>query len=263
MFIPLGLGFIYYLRDRSEAQAETAVRLILIKVASGSFDVLELRCDGEGMIGSLTSVLQSSGIIVSIAGPGQHVAVVERMARTLKSRYRCHEFALPFVVTHTLVVWCVMCCMHSENLQPNASSVDKVSPYEQLSGIKLDAKRDLRVSFGDYAVATNAITDISMGPRAGQDIALEGKGGPTDSVWMLSLRSNQVVTRDQFVLLSMPDIVVQKITEQAYRQGCTRGADPTLEFPDVLDDDEANAGQLPEMMPIDGRDDELQGPNRQ
>ena len=79
---------------------------------------------------------------------------------------------------------------------------------------------------------------------------------------MLSLRSNQVVTRDQFVLLSMPDIVIQKITEQAYRQGYTRGADPTLEFPEVLDDDEANEGQLPEMMPIDGRDDEMQGPTR-
>jgi hypothetical protein len=127
--------------------------------------------------------------------------------------------------------------MHSVNLQPNASSVDKVSPYEQFSGLKLDAKRDLRVGFGDYAVATNATTDSSMGPRAGQFIALGGKGGPTGSAWMLSLRSNQVVTRDQFILVPMPDLVVQKITEQAHRQGYSRGEDPTLEFPDILEDE--------------------------
>ena len=249
VFTPLGLGLVYFLRNRSESQVGTALRLMLAKAASRSFDVIELRCDGEGAIGALTSALQANGIVVTIAGPGQHVAVVERMARTLKGRYRCHELALPFVMTHTLIVWCVLFCMHSVNLQPNASSVDKVSPYEQFSGLKLDAKRDLRVGFGDYAVATNATTDNSMGPRAGQFIALGGKGGPTGSVWMLSLRSNQVVTRDQFVLLPMPDLVVQKITEQAHRQGYTRGEDPTLEFPDILED-EAYDGQLPEMMTL-------------
>ena len=71
---------------------------------------------------------------------------------------------------------------------------------------------------------------------------------------MLSLRSNQVVTRDQFVLLPMPDLDVQKITEQAHRQGYTRGEYPTLEFPDILED-ETHDGQVPEMMTIDGRDD--------
>ena len=258
VFTPLGLGLVHFLRDRSEAQVATALRLMLAKAASRSFDVIELRCDGEGAIGALTSTLQASGITVSIAGPGQHVAVVERMARTLKGRYRCHELALPFVMTHTLIVWCVLFCMHSVNLQPNASSVDKISPYEQFSGLKLDAKRDLRVGFGDYAVATNAMTDSSMGPRAGQFVALGGKGGPTGSVWMLSLRSNQVVTRDQFVLLPMPDIVIKKITEQAHRQGYTRGEDPTLEFPDIVEDETCD-GRLPEMMTIDGRDDEHQG----
>ena len=103
------------------------------------------------------------------------------------------------------------------------------------------------------------MTDNSMGPRAGQFVALGGKGGPTGSVWMLSLRSNQVVTRDQFVILPMPDIVIKKITEQAHRQGYTRGEDPTLEFPDIIED-ETNDWRLPEMMTIDGRDDASQEP---
>ncbi len=90
---------------------------------------------------------------------------------------------------------------------------------------------------------------------AGQFIAFGGKGGPTGSVWMLSLRSNQVVKRDQFVFLPMPDIAAQQITEQDHRQGYIRGEDPNLEFPDVLDE-EAYDAKLPDMMIIDSRDEE-------
>ncbi len=100
----LGRGLVYFLRNRSESQVETVLRLMLAKAASTSFDVIELRCDGEGAIGALTSTLQASGIVVNIAGPGQHVVVVERMARTLRGRYRCHELALPFVMTRILIV---------------------------------------------------------------------------------------------------------------------------------------------------------------
>ncbi len=116
MFNPLGLGLVRYLRDRYEAEVGTAVRLMLAKASSISFNDVELRCDGGGAIGALSSALQTSGIVVSIAGPGQHVAVAERMPITLKCSYRCHELALPFVMTHTLIVWCVTSCMHSVNV---------------------------------------------------------------------------------------------------------------------------------------------------
>ncbi len=74
------------------------------KVASRSFDIMELRCDDEGAIGAFTSAVQASGIVVTIAGPGQHVTMVERMASKLKDRYRCRELALPLIMTHTLIV---------------------------------------------------------------------------------------------------------------------------------------------------------------
>ncbi len=53
--------------------------------------------------------------------------------------------------------------------------------------MKLDAKRDLRVAFDDYALATLATTDSSMLPRANLFITLGGKLNHTGSVWMLSL----------------------------------------------------------------------------
>jgi hypothetical protein len=78
---------------------------MLAKAASRSFDVLEIRCDGEGSsVGALSDALQVSGIRVAISGHCQHVVVVERMARSLKSRHRCHELALSFVLPHKLIV---------------------------------------------------------------------------------------------------------------------------------------------------------------
>jgi hypothetical protein len=126
------------------------------------------------------------------------------------------------------------------NLQPSATSIDKVSPFEQFSSTKLDAKRDLRVAFGDYVLATHANTDSSMLPRAEPCIALGGNFNLTGSVLMLSLRTNKIITRDKFVIQPMMDIGISKITELATRQGYSRGAYPTLEFPQALEEDMDN-----------------------
>ena len=50
---PLGLCFIRFLRDRSTDLVKTAVKTMLAKAASISFDVLEIRCDGERAVGAL------------------------------------------------------------------------------------------------------------------------------------------------------------------------------------------------------------------
>jgi hypothetical protein len=44
----------------------------------------------------------------------------------------------------------------------------------------------------------------------------------------------------------MPDISINKITELATRQGYTRGANPTLEFSQALEEDMDN-GALPDI----------------
>ncbi len=159
---PLGLGIVEFLRDRSIDYVETGVRTMLANAASRSFDVLEIRCDGEKAVGALAAALEHCGVRVSITEPGQHVSVIEQMAQTVKSHHRCHELGLPFVMNHTLLVYYTRLCINCVNLQPSATSVDKLSPYKEFSGMKLGAKRDLRVAFGDYVLATPAVTDNSM-----------------------------------------------------------------------------------------------------
>ncbi len=54
---------------------------------------------------------------------------------------------------------------------------------------------------------------------------------------MLKMKTCKVVTRDQFVIQPMPELIIVKITELASRQGYSRGVDPTFEIPDVLDEE--------------------------
>ena len=72
---------------------------------------------------------------------------------------------------------------------------------------------------------------------------------------MWCLATNATVTRDQFKILPMPDLVVAHITLLAESQGYTRGIDPDVGPLEVDNDDRDMqlAAPLPDMMAIDGR----------
>jgi len=72
------------------------------------------------------------------------------------------------------------------------TSGDKVSPLEQFTGRKIDAKIDLRISFGDYVQAINPNKDNQVeSANTHGCIAVRQSGSLTGSVqmWRLSTRS--------------------------------------------------------------------------
>ncbi len=73
------------------------------------------------------------------------------------------------------------------------------------------------------------------------------------------MKTYKVVTRDQFVIQPMPELVIVKITELATRQGYSRGVDPMLEIPGVLEE-EVDDALLPDMVEIDVRINEPEEP---
>ncbi len=68
VLIPLGLGLIEFLRYRSTDSVKTVIKTMLAKAESRSFDVLEIRCDGEKAVGALVAAMEQRGLRVSIAG---------------------------------------------------------------------------------------------------------------------------------------------------------------------------------------------------
>jgi predicted phage tail protein len=268
---PLGLRMCYHLTDKGVDCVAEGLRLCVSAAASRDFDILEVRTDGEGAIGALASELHEKGLELKVASPGQHVPVVERHIKTIKERVRGYDNTLPYVMTCALLVYCVLFVVQRLNWEPSRSSMDKVSPFEQFSGRKLDMRTDVRVGFGEYVQATVPVTDNSMSGRTQGCITLLPVGNGTGAVEMLSLATRKPIVRDQFTVLPMPDIVVSTITRAAERQGYSRGFDPALPAPgssasalDTVDaeaeeeDDAPQPHGLPTMMPIDGRVAEMQ-----
>lgn len=257
---PLGLVMCVPVSDRSTSAIAKALKSIISHGRSRDFDIREVRADGEGGIGASADNLRAEGIIVTIAGPGEHAPVVERMIQTIKARVRAFENVLPFVMPRAVLTGCVLSVVRNINLQPNSQSTDGVSPHEQFTGIKLDAKRDLRCACGDYVQARVPVTDNSLQTRTDGCIVLYPTGSTTGSVAMLKLSTMKQVIRDQFVVLPMPDQVIAHLTGLASRQGFTRGGDEPLgaagTADDDADDDQAGGdalqqlAPLPDMMPI-------------
>jgi exosome complex RNA-binding protein Rrp4 len=283
---PLGLLMCVFLKDRSAKLVAKGIRGFLDCAAERNFDVLSVRSDGEGGVYSMRSELQTYGIVLDPAGPGQHVPVVERAIRTIKERVRGYVNTLCFEFPRALTIGCVHFCVRSLNLVANSTFADRTSPYEQYSGVKLNAKRDLRVSFGDYCQCTVANTDNTMAARTESMIALVPSGNTTGSVYFLSLGSYQVVTRDQFVVLPAPDEVCRFLTARAAKEGYFPGRDDPIRTADdgeisvqpedddsiglshavtgssasVENVDAAAVSSQPrrlDMMPIDGRPDSV------
>lgn len=161
---PLGLVQCAPLVNRGTDSVGDALRKFVSTGAGRGSDVLEVRCDGEGAIGALRDSLQAQGLKVELAGPGQHVPVVELMIKTVKQRVRAHEHNRTFVMTKVLLPPGACCFRAVRQPATQRTATDRTSPREQFTGRKLDAKRDLRCAFKDYVQATVPVTDNTMSP---------------------------------------------------------------------------------------------------
>ena len=200
----------------------SSIRSIIITARSRYFDYVELRIDDKDALAAMSQELNCLGIVLDVAGSGQHVPTIENKSKTIKERVRAHKNSLPYVMTRLLITMCVMFCVSRLNMQPRRVSVDRTSSLEQFTGCKIDATRDLRIQFGECVQATDSDTDNTMRSRTQGCIALLPTRNLCGSVKMLRLATGIVVTRDQFKILPMPDLVVMHITLLAASQGYTR-----------------------------------------
>jgi hypothetical protein len=251
---PLGQGMVAHIANRAVSTVGKALRHFVAKAKSRDFDVIDIRTDGEKSVATMIPDLNAMGIVVEVAGPGQHVPQIERYAQTVKNKVRCYDSSLPYVMTKILLIFCVYFCVRCTNLVPNSNSMDDVSPNEQFTGRGLDAAIDLRVNFGDYVQATEPDTDNTMRSRVRGCIAVLPLGNDTGSVKCVSLATWKAVTRDQFQIVPLTDLAISYITNEATRQGYSRGFEPA-EMVGPMQDDDAPDDDVPiqpQMMPIGG-----------
>ena len=225
-----------------------AIMDVIVEYQLRGFTVKSVCSDGEGGLIILKSKLQALGIKYNPNGPGKHVPIIERRIRVIKERLRALMSVLPFKLPKALLSYALRYCIGCINMQPSSLRQDAISPREAFTGIKVDAKRDLRVSFGDYCqVYQPNIIKNSMVPRTVGAIALGSKGNKQGSVIFFLLDTKKVVTRDQFTILPMPQEVITHLNNLAM-SGEVINLDPMFEYGDEEmlsssdDEDEAYDG---------------------
>ena len=166
--------------------------------------------DGEGAVHASTIWLNQQGVIVNPAGPGKHVAVVERKIRLIKERIRCHR--LPFRLSKSLYMWLVLYCVHMINLEPNNKRMDVTCPRELFTGQKTFYKKHARIGFGQYVQLHPRETSNSVDvERSSGAVALMPLGNAEGSYKFLHLKSGSIITRDHWTTLPMPDFVIDML----------------------------------------------------
>lgn len=247
VLIPLGYVLIEHIKDRTGRTLEFVLSKFVKRAANRGFDVVTVQSDEEGGVFAVRDEIK--GVTIDNSGPGQHAQVVERMARTVKERVRCHANSLPYTMTKLILICCVLFCCSRINLQPSSTCTDLTSPMEQWTGRKPDYGLDARFSFGEYVQATVRETDNTLATRTEGCIAVLARGNSRGSVGMLSLRTNKIVTRDQFRKLPIPDVVIRHITSMASKEGMRAGGFEVFADPETTQN--SNEFPQPTMMPID------------
>ena len=219
---PAAYIMVIHCRNKTVDLISRGIKYFIAKCKSRNFDVVNIVADGEKAIGAMKTDLERTGIEVDIRGAGQHAEVAERTIETVKQRVRTYENVLPFVMSSIVLIFCVLFCTSRINLQPSTTCTAGISPNELFTGMRLNVHRDLRCGFGDYVHATLPTTDNTMKPRTEGCVCLYPTGNSTGSVKMLCLQTQEVVTRDQFQILPMPNQVITQLNFMAAKDGLKR-----------------------------------------
>ena len=113
-------------------------------------------------------------------------------------------------------------------MTPSSYRSDKRTPWELFHGRRINAKRELRIGFGDYAQVHGVAMDNSMKERTEGAIALMPTGNLQGSVRFGLLKSGTCVVRDKWDVVPMPSAVIDRLNELAAQQRVQTGLDPVF-----------------------------------
>ena len=215
----LNLLTVAYLPGKGLSSLSKAVQLTLDAYKGRGYKVTTIMFDGEGGMKAMKSSLLAMGIVVNDAAKDEHVPEVERAIRQVKERVRGFWNTLPYQLPSILIASLVSYCVKYINMVPRQSMIGHgtLSPREIFLGRKVDAARECRYSFGEYAQVYDgdASSTNSMRARTTGAIVL----GPSDNLQgsydFLSLSTWQVLKRNQCTVLPLPNDVLQHINAKA------------------------------------------------
>jgi hypothetical protein len=107
------------------------------------------------------------------------------------------------------------------NIRRTTSLSENVSPRVLFTGVKIDHKKELNLSFGDYVEAYEG-TDNTSTARSSTCIALYPNCNSTGSWTLWKLDTNSYVQRSRFVRMVTTDRIIDRVNglaEEELRTG--------------------------------------------
>ena len=210
----LGLITSVNLQSKEVSEMMSAIRHMQGMYKAHGRAITHLLCDGESGVLAVRTHIGGLGITLNVAAKGEHVPEPERAIRTIKERVRAYINTLPFQLTPMLKVHLVQYCVMMINMVPKGDS--EQSPREELTGQKVDFKRDCKVQFGAYCqVHEDNVVTNTMEPRVTSAIALGPTGNAQGSYKFMSLSTWKIITRRSFDVIPMPQDVIRYLNERA------------------------------------------------
>ena len=213
---PLELTLVTPIDNEKINTLVTAIKSQLHTLGARGFFIPELKVDPHSSLSGLVSRLD--GVHVQTVGAGDHVSKAERKIRTIKERLRSIIASLPYRLPDKCVKDLVMFVVNRINIQPYAGGGNfNLSPRVLFTGKKIDAIKELTLSFGDYAEVRDpkARSNHPDDARTESAIALYPIGNDNGSWRFLCLQNNSYITRSQFKRLPTPDVVINRVNQLA------------------------------------------------
>ena len=209
-----------YLGDSKTSTILTAITSIVKLYASRDFKIDTIIMDGEQGLQSNQLDINNLGIQVNVTGKGKHASQAERMIRLIKERVRAYANSLPYKLPDIILVWLVYAVVYNLNNTPRTSNPYGLSPRILFDGRKINFKRDLKSSFGDY-VQVHESDEIknTLKPRSKDAIFLKMRGNLQGTAEFLDLSTWKIIGRDNWTNIPIPNSVIDIINAKAKSEG--------------------------------------------
>ena len=236
LVMPSNTLMVNHLSNRSTPSVKKAISSHLSKISSFRKLLTIIFTDGEGALKALTDWLGDLKSQLDVTAAGEHVELIERCIRELKERCRAILSTLPYKLPRVLMPWLIYFVVSRINLTPSTVGNNFIAPREQLTGVRPDFNRDLRVSFGEYVETHEpdpqpiSLKSNVRTTRTEAAIALLPMGNFDGSVMFFCLSTKGFIKRDRWTPLPMTNNCIQFLNSLAAADTVKVSTDPIFKL---------------------------------
>ena len=225
-------------------------------IGHGFSSIKTIRFDNEKGVECIRQLLlEKLQLRLDTSAPYQHVPIVEAKNRRIKERVRCLIAHLPYKLNVNFLMYLPRYVARRLNICPSSHNGITVSPFEILTGVKVDFKKELKIGFGEAAHVysrTDARTNLVTVERVKKLAICLGFSNNKECSAIFydpGKRVKQrpsIVVADNFTPVPLSDIVIMQLNNIA--EG---GPDTSHDLEDDHEDDDGNIASDHQETPPD------------